>query len=435
MSRRSLGWLAVGWLVGGVTLLTLEIAGPAAAQSEARGHGGAVRAVLAGPADRLVSGGFDSAVIVWDAPTATARRVLRHHDSTVNALAPLAGGCFASGGEDGRIAIWCDGKSAPERVLTGHTAPVAALAGLAGSNVLASAGWDRTVRLWPLDGGPSRTLTTHDGPVNGLAFLRDGTGIVSVGYDGQIKLTYLDAARAPRSVQGPTPVNSVAVAPDGEIVVGGADGAIRFLDDRLEPRGEVALTAGPLTVVAPSPDGATIAVAGLRTPVTVLDRMKREVRYEIVGPGLPVWAIAFSADGKSIFTGGQDRAVRRWDAVTGRAAGDVAPAEDLKPETASDPGARVFRACRACHGLTAADNHLAGPTLHGIFGRRIGTAPGYVYSDALKSMDIVWTPETVSRLFEIGPNAYTPGTKMPEQRLTDPEDRRALVEWLAKVTK
>jgi cytochrome c len=31
--------------------------------------------------------------------------------------------------------------------------------------------------------------------------------------------------------------------------------------------------------------------------------------------------------------------------------------------------------------------------------------------------------------------AYTPGTKMPEQKVTSAEDRAALVEFLAKATK
>ncbi len=59
-------------------------------------------------------------------------------------------------------------------------------------------------------------------------------------------------------------------------------------------------------------------------------------------------------------------------------------------------------------------------------GRRIGTAHGYDFSPALRGMDIVWTKDTIARLFEIGPNAMTPGTKMPEQVITNPEDRRAL---------
>ena len=60
--------------------------------------------------------------------------------------------------------------------------------------------------------------------------------------------------------------------------------------------------------------------------------------------------------------------------------------------------------------------------------------PGYQFSDALKKMNIVWTPETVAKLFEIGPMAYTPGTKMPEQKIASPDDRKALMEFLLKTT-
>ena len=49
-------------------------------------------------------------------------------------------------------------------------------------------------------------------------------------------------------------------------------------------------------------------------------------------------------------------------------------------------------------------------------------------------MDLVWTKERIAELFDIGPNAYTPGTKMPEQRVVDPDDRKALVDFIAKAT-
>ena len=77
----------------------------------------------------------------------------------------------------------------------------------------------------------------------------------------------------------------------------------------------------------------------------------------------------------------------------------------------------------------------AGPTLAGLFGRRIATLPGYNFSEALKKLDIIWTPATVSKLFEIGPLAYTPGTKMPEQRIGSAEDRAALVDFLQRAAK
>jgi cytochrome c len=37
-------------------------------------------------------------------------------------------------------------------------------------------------------------------------------------------------------------------------------------------------------------------------------------------------------------------------------------------------------------------------------------------------------------MFEVGPAAFTPGTKMPEQRIGSPEERAALVQFLEKAT-
>ena len=129
--------------------------------------------------------------------------------------------------------------------------------------------------------------------------------------------------------------------------------------------------------------------------------------------------------------------VRRWDAVTGDHKGAVPMngTDDPLAAYAGDRGAEVYRACVACHTLTPDEGNRAGPTLHGIFGRKIATLPGYNFSDALKKLDIVWTPETVAKLFEVGPMAYTPGTKMPEQKIGSADDRAALMEFLKKATK
>ena len=102
---------------------------------------------------------------------------------------------------------------------------------------------------------------------------------------------------------------------------------------------------------------------------------------------------------------------------------------------AGDHGAEVFRACVACHTLSPDEGNKAGPTLAGIFGRRIATLPDYNFSPALKKLNIIWSPETVSKLFEVGPATYTPGTKMPEQTIGSADDRKALVDFLGKVTK
>ena len=120
--------------------------------------------------------------------------------------------------------------------------------------------------------------------------------------------------------------------------------------------------------------------------------------------------------------------------VAALACGQLAVAAD-NPDPAV-AGKSFFRQqCGLCHSAEPNDNGGAqGPSLQGIFGRKAGAAPGYNYSEAFRKLEIVWTRETVSRLFEIGPQAYTPGTKMPEPTVNDPEARAALMDFLEAAT-
>jgi cytochrome c len=168
----------------------------------------------------------------------------------------------------------------------------------------------------------------------------------------------------------------------------------------------------------------------------VIDRKARRLLRTLIGPGLPVWSVVFFPDNKTLLTGGTDRMIRRWDAIKGEPIDSAvigAPEDPLK-QYAGDRGAEVFRACVACHTLTPDEGNKAGPTLWHVFGRRIATLPGYNFSPALKKLDIVWSKETVAKLFEIGPAHYTPGTKMPEQTIGSEDDRKALVDFLGRVT-
>src|SRR5262249_26650774 len=183
-------------------------------------------------------------------------------------------------------------------------------------------------------------------------------------------------------------------------------------------------------------DGALIAAAGIRGSVALIDRRTGTTTRTLVGPGLPVWSLAFMPDDRTLLTGGTDRIVRRSDTSTREHVRAVAMGpEDPLAAYAGDHGAEVFRACVACHTLNADEGNRAGPTLAGVFGRRIATLPGFRFSEALKKLDIIWTPETVAKLFEVGPATYTPGTKMPQQTIGSPEDRAALVRFLERATK
>jgi cytochrome c len=407
------------------------------AQAQLRGHGGPVRALAISPdGERAVSGSFDTSAIRWSLSRNVAEQVMRFHDGAVNAVAFLKDGRLATAGEDARIAIWTPGRQDPDTVLDGHSGPIVSLAVSSNGATLASASWDHTLRLWPLAGGGApRVLEGNGQNVNGVAFTPDGKSLVSASYDGSVRIWPLSGE--PANIRSlPTPLNTVAVAPDGEIVAAGADGKVYWLSPGGEMQASVQASSAPIISVAISPDGKLIAAAGIRGSVAVIDRSEREVLRTLVGPGLPVWSVAFFPDSQALLTGGTDRIIRRWNAATGEPmdAGLFGTLEDPLAQYAGDRGAEVFRACVACHTLSPDEGNKAGPSLAGIFGRKIGTLPGYRYSDALKHMNIVWTPEKVAKMFEVGPMTYTPGTKMPEQTIGSAEDRKALVEFLEKAT-
>jgi cytochrome c len=408
------------------------------AHAQLRGHGGPVRALAISPDGKTaISGSFDSSAIRWSLERNAADQVLRYHDGAVNAVALLADGRVVTSGEDARIAIWGPGEQAPLMVLRGHAAPVVALAVSRDGSMLASASWDHTARVWPLAGGAPRVLEGHSQNVNGIGFSFDGTAVVTAGYDATVRIWPLAGDGAPIIAKLPTPLNAVGVAPDGDIITGGADGSVYFLSAAGAPRGQVEAGNTPVIALAVSPDGALIAAAGIGGSIAIIDRAARRVARTLVGPGLPVWSVAFFPDGRTVLTGGADRIIRRWNAPSGEPMETMTLGgpEDPLAAYADDPGAQVFRACVACHTLQPDEGNRAGPTLAGIFGRRIATLPGYNFSPALKSLDIVWTPETVAKLFELGPATFTPGTKMPEQRIGLPAERAALVNFLEKATK
>jgi len=414
-------------------LLPLAFTG---AHAQLRGHGGPVRALAISPdGTRAVSGSFDTAAILWSLTRNVAEQVMRFHDAAVNAVVFLQDGRIATAGADAHIAIWTPGKQTPDAVLDGHTGPIVDLAVSPDGKTLASASWDHSVRLWPLDGGLPRVLEGNAQNVNGVAFSPDGKEVISAGYDATVRIWKLAGDGV--SVHNlPSPLNSVVIAPDGEIVAAGASGKVFFLSPGGDLRGEVEAAPTPVIQLAISPDGSLVAAAGIRGSVAVIDRKTRKLVRTLIGPGLPVWSVAFFPDGKTLLTGGTDRVIRRWNAVSGEPIDSAvvgAPEDPLK-QYAGDHGAEVFRHCVACHTLTPDEGNKAGPTLWHLFGRRIATLPGYNFSPALKQLDIVWSKQTVSKLFEIGPAHYTPGTKMPEQTIGSPEERQALVDFLGRVT-
>lgn len=94
-------------------------------------------------------------------------------------------------------------------------------------------------------------------------------------------------------------------------------------------------------------------------------------------------------------------------------------------------GAQVFKKCAACHVATEATNKV-GPSLMGVVGRPVATAPGYTYSAAMKTFGEgvkVWDEATLTT-YLADPRGLVKGTKMSFVGLKKAEDVANVIAYL-----
>lgn len=107
---------------------------------------------------------------------------------------------------------------------------------------------------------------------------------------------------------------------------------------------------------------------------------------------------------------------------------EIAPyiaAADLKQ------GEQLLGRCTSCHTFKKGESNGVGPNQYGLVGRKVATAPGYTYSDAMKAKGGEWGFQELSE-FLTSPQKYVPGTRMAYAGLKKPEERAALIAYINK---
>jgi WD40 repeat protein len=157
---------------------------------EFRGHTLDVEAVQFSPdGRRIVSGGLDGTIRMWDSGTGEAVGVLQGHESIVRAVAfNPSGSLVASASDDRTIRLW-DASTFREISVLPQASIAYALAFLPDGSRLAAGYADSTIGLWdPETLDFVGRLRGHESYVHGLDFSPDGTRLASASGDFTVRI-------------------------------------------------------------------------------------------------------------------------------------------------------------------------------------------------------------------------------------------------------
>ncbi len=405
-----------------------------------KGHGGPVMGLAVSESGEVASASFDNSVGRW---RNRSPQWLEGHAAAVIDLIFLPDGRIASGADDFSIWLW---EGSDGRELGRHKGKVTDLAASPDGAFLASASWDGTVGLWPLaePADAPVMIDLRDTGANDVVFSPDGELLYAATSNGEIRvydLSVSDEVPFQTLVRHGFAVNEMVLSSDGLwMAYGAVDGVTRVIDTETgaELR-DFTLDRRPVLAMAYHSETGNLAIGDGHGYIAVIStetwRIERDFLATRKGP---VWALAFSPDGSVIWAGGLDSVVYGWPVeLLDRfepTMGGTSHSFLQSPETMSNGERQFMRKCSICHALEEGNSRKAGPTLSGVFGRLAGTVPGYRYSDILDGSDIVWTEETIDALFDLGPDNYIPGSKMPMQQIAAKEDRRDLIDFLRGAT-
>jgi WD40 repeat protein/serine/threonine protein kinase len=264
-------------------------------------NGGRALALAFSPDGRtLASGGQDRSIELRDAGTLALRKTCGGHAGAVTSLA-FTGGRLVSGGADTTVRVWDPAGGEELWVCRGHYAPVRCVAVQPETGRIYSGSDDITIKAWRAEAScESEPYRLHQGPATAVAFSSDGGTLVSVGLDGAVwRIDPAGEQRPRRLLQVQRPLRQARFLPGGQtlLVAGGGDdpgredGIIRLLDvGGGELSGELDTRLALVLSLSVSRDGRRLSVVGRTrqkdSVVQVWDLSSRPPRCDVVHPEL-----------------------------------------------------------------------------------------------------------------------------------------------------
>jgi WD40 repeat protein len=303
--------------------------------ADLKGHKAYVRtAEFSADGARVATGAADRTARVWDAESGKQLVVLKGHEDDVTcARFSPDGSLLVTASYDGSFRVWNLSQRSVTALLRGHVGKMPKTTDIFkefwprarftpdGRQVMTI--WkDRTARLWNLEPGKilQQVLTGHGRKVNSVSFHPDGKKFATVSddktvllWDAKTKMQISTWARLKRAVR------DIAFSPDGTMLAAAVGNELVLWSTESQQEISRIATSQDICKIAFSPEGSRVVMTFLEEAgVWNLSSRKRISTFNEGG-----YDARFSPSGLIVASCGDERAIRLWNAETGREIGNA----------------------------------------------------------------------------------------------------------------
>ncbi len=314
--------------------------------------------------ETLVTASHDNTVRLWDVKNRKLRETLRGHAGRVRAVAmapsprsplgkeaPAVKSRLVSGGHDGHVKVW-DLQGYREELVLGadivraHEDSILGVSFSPDGQSILSASRDRTARLWNRQSGKllGEFQQGHHYLATTAVFFPGGARFLTAAVDNTARIWDVTTGMQVHTLEGTGVSAAAAITPDGKRIATGSERRTARIWDPLGNRlAETPDHLAEVTAVAFSPDGRLLFTGdelgqcrlwdasekgselisrngpegasqkSVLTPFPTLKLLWKSQRHS-----RGVIAACFLPDGKRILTASSDRTVAQWDVESGR---------------------------------------------------------------------------------------------------------------------